>query len=112
MSVPTALSSAIATTETRPRMNAYSTSACPLSPSRRVPARGGLRSATSIILTRAPRLERRLERVRDAGQQRRDVGADRAQQSDRDDGDEAENECVLDQCLTLLGLVAAADQSD
>src|SRR5207247_6358667 len=68
--------------------------------------------ATSNILTPPPRSERRGEGGGDALEQRRDVGADCAQQGDRDDGNEAENQCVLDQCLTFLGLVAAGDQGD
>src|SRR5436190_630640 len=53
-------------------------------------------------------LDRRRERRGDRRQNRVDVGTQRAQQRDRDDRNEAENECVLDQRLTLFPRSAGA----
>src|SRR6266480_4122366 len=90
-------------------MSAYSTRAWPFSRHTPSISKAILRRVTSSNRKALPLgLDRRRERRGDRRQNRVDVGTQRAQQRDRDDRNEAENECVLDQRLTLFPRSAGA----
>src|SRR5918911_2827762 len=74
--------------------------------SRRFPdARAGARERTGD-------LDRSVERRLDLAEDRVDVGPDCGQDGDRDDGDEAEDQGVLDHRLTLVALLQLLDAAD
>src|SRR5438270_13734814 len=103
-SVPIADRSAIATTEIRPRISAYSTRACPSS--RRAPTASLARTVREIVIVVSPLvgLDRRSERGRDLGVDVADVGADGRQKRDRADRDPAPDQRVLAARLAVLTL--------
>src|SRR5919204_3237384 len=111
MSVPIADRSAIATTEIRPRINVYSTRACPSS--RRAPTASLARAVREIVIVPSSLvLDRRLERGRDLREDLGDVGADRTQKRDRDDRDQAQDQRVLHERLALFPLEAGAQADE